>query len=222
MAAKVGDELSQRERWVRRIDNLLARAYNIGISTGAHTCALVVFDDSVHHFATDGLDPLISNDKGRKVLANLCLKAKDKLKDKVTVVPASTPVAVEEPRDDPVVAELDTESSEFIMDLAQREAYFKREVSLLIEEAKDISHVRRPSKGCEVLVLVAAPNLKVISWATPKLDPLIRTEQGKALLSAILTSSSEFKPDVSALQARLAQQATAEQAEAAAGSQKEA
>jgi hypothetical protein len=42
---------------------------------------------------------------------------------------------------------------------------------------------------------IATPNQKIISWATPKLEPLVKSEQGQKLIKAILhTTTSEPSP----------------------------
>ncbi len=57
-------------------------------------------------------------------------------------------------------------------------------------QAEDLSLEKRPAKNAEVLVLIATPAQKVISWATARLEPLIKTEQGRTLLSSILSTAS--------------------------------
>jgi hypothetical protein len=110
---------------------------------------------------------------------------------------------------DPVVPEVDTDSSEFIENVDEREKAFKAQVKWLVTEvtryvslvalflqvclqAEDMSYLKRPAKQAEVLVLVATPSQKVVSWATPKLEPLFKTEQGRTLLSSILSTSSRM------------------------------
>jgi len=177
--------LTARQRWIRRIDNLLARSFNLAISTGAEVLTVVEFDESIHHYATDALDPMINQDAGRKLLIKL-LSPDPKAKpaaQQPSMAAAPEPV-------DPEFPEIDTDNTEFVTDVDKRELAFKEQTKLILAEAEAISVLRRPQKKTEVLVLIATPAQKVVSWATPKLEPLIRTEHGQALLSSLLATNS--------------------------------
>lgn len=159
----------------------------------------MLYDENVHHYATELLEPIINEDAGRKIIIKLLTREDKKRKPAAEAAnkpaPAAPPSAtsaasaVQEP---PITMapEVDTESAELIADLDERIQYFKQQVPVLLREAEDISLIKRPSKGCEVSVLVATPSQKVVTWATPKLEPLFKTEQGQAYLRSILVTST--------------------------------
>ena len=168
------------------------QAYNLAIKTGSEVLALVLYDENVHHYATEVLEPIINEDAGRKIIIKLLTREDKKRK------PAAEPSAAAAPNPAAPVAEaplemapeLDTEESELIPDMNERVQYFKQQVPILLKEAEDISLIKRPSKGCEVCVLLATPAQKVVTWATPKLEPLFKTEQGQSYLKSILVTST--------------------------------
>jgi len=197
------EELTARQRWQRRIDNLLANSYNLGVTSGAEVLTVVLWDGTINHYATEGLEPMINQDAGRKLLIKLLTKD-----DKKPGPPPTDRHQQEEqeraavkffsgemppdPIEDPVLPEVDTESSQPIEEPQAREKAFKEQVAAILHEAQDISLLKRPAKGAEVLVLIATPAQKVFSWATARLEPLIKTEQGRSLISSILQTASQY------------------------------
>lgn len=169
----------------------------MAVKTGSEILALVLFDESVHHYATEALEPIINEDAGRKIIIKLLTREDKKRKPAAAAAAGTTTEAPAKPAapvtETPLemAPEVDTESAELIEDLKERVQYFKEHVPALLREAEDISLVKRPSKGCEVCVLLATPAQKVVTWATPKLEPLFKTEQGQAYLRTVLVTATK-------------------------------
>lgn len=151
-------------------------------------CAIVLYDESLHHYCSEAFESLINEEAGRKIIAKLLLK-EDKKKKAQESSPKPT---VSEPPLGPIEAEVDTEASEFIENVEEREKHFKTQVAIVLKQAEDLSLLKRPSHGCEVCFLVATPAKKIVSWSTPKLEPLYKSEQGQNYLKAVLTSSKDL------------------------------
>jgi len=144
---------------------------------------LVLFDEEIYHYSTEALEPIINEDRGRKLIIKLLSENAEEPINQADVDSTEADVV-------PV----DTDSSQFIIDVTTREKVFKEQVALIMRECQDISVIKKPQRKAEVLFLVSvrtgAPSGKIISWATPKLEPLIKTEQGKKLIEAILFTSA--------------------------------
>jgi len=173
--------LSDRRKFITRIEALLAKSYNLAILTGTEVLVLVLFDEHIYHYATESLDPIINEDRGRKLIIKLLAENAGEPINQSDVVSKE---------DD--ITSVDTDSSQFIVDVDSREKVFKEQVAYIIKECQDISLLKKPLRKAEVLFLVAVQSSasKIISWATPKLEPLIKTEQGKKLIEAVLITSA--------------------------------
>lgn len=83
-------------------------------------------------------------------------------------------------------------------------------------QCENLSILKKPSQGIEIMLLVlesfsstrccpglsfaqvATPSRRVISWATPKLEPLYKSEQGGTLVKSILFTAHTDPSEVTA------------------------
>jgi hypothetical protein len=133
------------------------------VTTGAEVLTVVFWDENFHHFATEGLEPMINQDAGRKLLIKM-MTPKEKVENQViklfqTKIPPSVltltladldlqlkpgqvppppPEPVPDPVVDPVFPEVDTDSSEFIENVDEREKAFKDQVKWIVKEVRKL------------------------------------------------------------------------------------
>jgi len=90
--------------------------------------------------------------------------------------------------------EEDVDAVEYIEDDQSREKEFKTRFTQILNVCKAVSVTADPVRGAEVLLLVATASGKMLSYATAKMQPMISTEQGKKLITALMSASSVPSP----------------------------
>ena len=83
--------------------------------------------------------------------------------------------------------EVEDRPVEFIFDVEKREKRFKELVAKIYTEAEAICKLTSPltDKPYNYLFVVSV-NAKIFSFSSPELKPLVATEHGKKLISALL------------------------------------
>jgi hypothetical protein len=76
---------------------------------------------------------------------------------------------------------------EFILDVEKREKRFKELVAEIYTESEEICKLTSPlTDKCYNYLFVVSVNAKIFSFSSPELKPMIATEHGKRLISALL------------------------------------
>ncbi|KAL6062627.1 putative Serum response factor [Balamuthia mandrillaris] len=195
------------------IERILQRAFVLSEISGSEVLALVYVRGSLRCFASRKLKPMLDDKGGRTMIGTLLVKKEESQEDKDKDVEQTTTTEQKkegEEKEPELSAEErekfekhrekllegfeeeDLEKVSFILQPDQREKEFKARLAALMQKLRDISvqsSLPDALYKAEVLLLVATPSHQVATMATPKLKPIITTEQGKKLITTLLNSS---------------------------------
>ncbi|KAL6061044.1 hypothetical protein QOT17_007866 [Balamuthia mandrillaris] len=197
------------------IERILQRAFVLSGISGSEVLVLVYVRGSLRCFASRKLKPMLDDKGGRTMIGTLLVKKEENKEDKdkgdVVEQTTTTEQKKEEGEKEPELSaeerekfekhrekllegfeEEDLEKVSFIQQPDQREKEFKARLAALMQKLRDISvqsSLPDALYKAEVLLLVATPSHQVATMATPKLKPIITTEQGKKLITTLLNSS---------------------------------
>jgi len=162
-------------------DLLLKKVYILAVLTGSEALLLLAFKSGdVKSFATPKLDPLLKETQGRSLIGTLLSKDEPEKDKNATPAPALEDTIKWEDED--------ADAAEYIEDDQLREKEFKKRFTEVLNKCKVISVTADAVNGAQVLLLVATPSGKILSYTTPKLQPFIGTAPGQKLIAALMNA----------------------------------
>lgn len=170
--------------------------------TGSEALVLLAFKSGdVKSYATPKLEPLLTETQGRSLIGTLLTK-ENKGQEASTTNKEPTPLPDFQWDDE------DAEAAEYVEDDQTREKEFKTRFTQVLNkvfslpspgfcwlrnQCKILSVTANPESGAEVLLLVATPSGKILSYTTPKLQPFTNTGPGQKLITALMNADDDNK-----------------------------
>ena len=179
-----------------RRNAVLQRAFVLAEECGCEVLVAFAFGGAVQHWATDRLRPMVEEEQGRQMLWTLLSPPEGKGID--AVPRAQWPQSPLWPEVAGGLLDAEVAAAEPVADPARREERFRTLARWLRDRALELS-VLSPAPGdrrllSELVVLIAAQNGKVLCFATPALEPLVKSDAGRGLISALLNAPPPRRP----------------------------
>jgi hypothetical protein len=170
----------------QRVNALLRDCHELSLATCCEAILLFVIDTEVHCWSSPALEGLVTDHSSRQVLKSLLLTppSSKERQESLALYLSGKEVGDNFPG---IQVEEEVREVEFLEDVEAREKRFKELVAKIYTEAEAICKLTSPltDKPYNYLFVVSV-NAKIFSFSSPELKPLIATEHGKKLISALL------------------------------------
>ena len=173
-----------------RVNASLRECHELSVATGSDAILLFVIDSEVHCWSSPALEGLVTDHASRQVLKALLLTppSSKERQESLALYLSGKEVGDNFPG---IQEEVEDREVAFIEDVETREKRFKELVAKIYTEAEAISKLVSPmtEKTYNYLFVVAVPSGKIFSFSSPELKPLIATQHGRDLISALLETN---------------------------------
>jgi len=173
-----------------KMNILMRRAFVLSVETHAEVLMLFGLGGHVQQYASERFEPLVMDTSGRAVLVKMLLDDQGKPRELAKDFEGEAQPAW--PEDPEANERCDVEKAAYIEDDVQREKTFRSTLLWMQRRLKEIAHAQGSTDewAVDVLLLVATPNGKIMSFESPCFRPLIAEEAGQRMIKTVLNTPS--------------------------------